>query len=68
MRDPITTTGTGQSESSASFQSIESITTTIPMSLKNCTTTSCVMRSINACKVAVSPLIRLITEPVEVRS
>ena len=42
--------------------------TTIPISWKNWTTTSCVIRSIKAWRVEVSPLMRLITEPVEVLS
>ena len=53
---------------SVSFQLMQSITTTIPISLKNWTTTSWVIRSMKLWMVAVSPLIRLITAPVEVLS
>ena len=64
----MTTNGTGQSESRVSFGFITIITTMIPIILKNCTTTSCVMRSMKDCSVEVSPLMRLMTAPVEVLS
>ena len=65
---PTTTNGTGIRESSVNCQFMVNMITIIPISRNSCTTTSCVIRSINAWIVAVSPLIRLITEPVEVRS
>ena len=42
--------------------------TAMPIIEKNCVTTSCVTRSMNAWIVLVSPLMRLMTEPVEVLS
>lgn len=64
----MTTAGTGSSDSSVSRHSSANIITTMPTSIKNCTMTSCVMRRMNACRVAVSPEMRLMTEPVEVLS
>ena len=48
--------------------SITIITITMPAMRNACTITSCVTRSINACRVAVSVLMRLMTAPVEVLS
>lgn len=64
----MTTAGTGSSDSSVSRHSRANIMMMMPTSMKNCTITSCVMRRMKACRVAVSPEMRLMTEPVEVLS
>ena len=67
-REPSTTSGTGISESSVSFQFITNIMIMMPNIRNSCTTASCVIRSRKLLSVLVSPLIRETIEPVLVLS
>ena len=67
-RENSTTKGTGISDSSVSCQFIVNIMMIMPTKVNSCTSTSWVTRSINCWIVELSPLMRLIIEPVEVVS
>ena len=68
FRENITTKGTGIRDNRVSCQFMVNIMIIMPTRVNSCTSTSWVTRSIKDWMVELSPLMRLIIEPVEVES